>query len=357
VEGKVVEKATGRPVGGIRLTTGPGLSSMPGSTATSQPDGTFVLAGLDARQHEIFLETPGEPVMEWAALPVQVETVAGQTLRGVQVEVIRGGVLEIEVAEMGSGVPIAGCIARIPYEKGFARLMISDSHGKASLRVVPGPYEVQLYPVPGYVVQDSQQSDVEIQEGATCRLPFQLVVQPRPKPKAMGYVWGTVFDPDGRPAKGVKLHLLPGGGDTVSDSQGRFKTEWQIADSEQRPSCLMARDERRNLAAAVDVDVQTGQVDVRLQQGVTLTGRVADPEGRPLVEADVRVTSYGPEWVLSWHVQAGSDGRYRISGLPQGLRYETSVIRYVFGEATKTVSPEEGGAGPRDVRDPARSGP
>jgi hypothetical protein len=175
VEGRVVEKATGRPVGGIRLTTSPEPTSMAGSTAVSRPDGTFLLGSLPAGHRTIFLETAGDGATQWAAAPLQVETVAGQTLGNVRFDLIRGGILEIAVTEQESGAPIAGCIARIPC-KDCTYLMVSDSQGNASLRLVPGAYNVALYPMPGYI-QECLQSDVEIQEGQTSRLSFQLPVQ------------------------------------------------------------------------------------------------------------------------------------------------------------------------------------
>jgi protocatechuate 3,4-dioxygenase beta subunit len=346
VEGRVVEKATGRPIGGIRLTTCPEPSSTPGSTATSQVDGTFVLTGLRAGQCAIFLETSGDQAMEWAATSLKVEVAAGQTTGNVQFELIRGGVLDITVTDKTWSLGIPGCITRIPCSDRTC-LLVSDSQGKAWLRLLPGEYDVQLYPTQGYV-QDCLQVSAVIREDMPRRLAFHLPPG-QPRKAQMYYIRGTVLDAAGKAAEGVKLDVCPGGKAVTSDCQGRFELDWQTWDPNQTKGLLFAQDQAHDLAAAVDVEAGTAELEVRLQPGMVLTGRVVDLKGRPLARAFTSFTLSGPRWSRTGGVMTGSNGRFRVSGLAQGYEYSVAAEATGFGRTSKTVGAAEAVPGVKDV--------
>jgi protocatechuate 3,4-dioxygenase beta subunit len=71
---------------------------------------------------------------------------------------------------------------------------------------------------------------------------------------------------------------------------------------------------------------ETARVDVDLGQGSEVSGRVSDPDGKPLDGAEVKISFGGDAWRAHGAV-TDSEGRYAVRGLPDGPAH-LSVLRY-----------------------------
>ena len=98
---------------------------------------------------------------------------------------------------------------------------------------------------------------------------------------------------------------------------------------------VVARDPTRNLAEAVEMDGQTGNVDVKLRPGLSLTGTVLDHEGKPLPGAGI--------WVMLFASSLGStlgrgesptgpDGRFEVKALPPERKYRVTARAEGYGK-------------------------
>jgi len=52
---------------------------------------------------------------------------------------------------------------------------------------------------------------------------------------------------------------------------------------------LLARDVERNLATAQDIEESTTTLDLRLEPGLTVSGRVTDAKGKPPAKAEAEM--------------------------------------------------------------------
>ena len=123
----------------------------------------------------------------------------------------------------------------------------------------------------------------------------RIEIRFRPRPK----VAGTVTDPAGHPVADLPLTIFPNwlgpaGGGIKTDSHGHFEMPWEpqrIGGSGER-ICLIARDLAHNLAAAPDLDENSANLEIRLQRGLVIVGRVEDIQGQPLTNATISITMW-----------------------------------------------------------------
>jgi hypothetical protein len=171
----------------------------------------------------------------------------------------------------------------------------------------------------------------------------EIQFQPRPK------IAGTVFDPAGKAAADVRITLFPNWGGTdspVTDAQGRYELLWDPRQfgGMDRNFSLIAQDEKRNLAVAEDIDETTRALDLRLQPGLVITGRIQDPEGQALTNGTVSVTLWAGNMGSSFRdpAKADSNGQFKVLCLPQTRRYSINATAPGYGSANQSV---QGAAG------------
>jgi hypothetical protein len=169
---------------------------------------------------------------------------------------------------------------------------------------------------------------------------------------------GTIFDPSGAPAPGVVLELLPASASSrrqvKSDETGKYTLSRQVrrgaaGSGRGGGTWLIAREERRNLAAVQAVDETTTRLDLNLQPGLTISVRVEDPNGKPITNATGQVGTYwqnsdGTAGRVSRGVnippqpgKADDLGRVRFSVLPQGLPYGISFRADGYGAGGQDI--------------------
>jgi beta-lactamase regulating signal transducer with metallopeptidase domain/Leucine-rich repeat (LRR) protein len=334
IEGKVVEKGTNIGVGGVRLilyekqnSVGPfDVKPVGVKPVVSKDDGTFSFEALDARAYILkeFLFLPQKQTAEWIFQPVTVNTETGKT-SNVVIELSKGGLLEVVVKD-DEKRPVEGATMYVKAKKyNLSRLSAkTDANGVAAIRLAPGEYEFQrILHKEGYLPQEkrSTRQTVTIEEGKTLRIETKLKVAPK--------ISGVVTDPNGKTLEGAAVSILP----TVvmfreakTDQNGMFEISWN---PKQRGtltphSILVVRHVDKNLAKVVDINEATRSLDVKLDPGVILTGKVIDPSSKAIggaqISMNISIAKSGTPFGYSG-ITTDQNGRYKCNAMPDNEKF------------------------------------
>ena len=187
---------------------------------------------------------------------------------------------------------------------------------------------------------DSRNANADLAAGGTDRLEFEL----RPAPK----ITGTARDVAGAPLAGVDLVLWPEwrfkSKAATTDANGHFMVAWN-AQNQNHPNSelfLIARDLKRNLAWAQAIEEETTNLDLRLEPGLTVTGRATDAKGKPVAKAEAEVVFWTEHMTTSLGkpVRGDAEGRFEIKALPPGRHYGINVSDKAYERVTRNVSQE-----------------
>jgi protocatechuate 3,4-dioxygenase beta subunit len=210
---------------------------------------------------------------------------------------------------------------------------ISDANGTAWVHLAPGAYEICNAVREGYTYEGSCPA-VTVGPGATENVTLSLTPD----------VHGIVRDLTGAPIAGAWVKVVGAGREeAASDWHGKFDIAWYRRCQFRASSafCLVARHERRNLAALIEIGKETNMRDVLLQPGLTLTGRIVDLEGAGIGGAWVYVTlqvdKWGPTPLGEEQVQADSSGWFAIPAIPPGGRYTIHAYADLYGSKETVV--------------------
>jgi hypothetical protein len=338
IEGKVVAKETGQPLPGMSVrpqpTRGSFFASIERIRTESGADGTFRLADLPPGSYELYASFGTNLLSEWVAERVSASVESGQATRDVQVSATRGGLLEVAVLGKIDRKPMPDVSVSV-YKAGYQAGASSGNSGVALLRLPPGEYRVSAY-------RENSRSEgiaATVESGQTNRIELEL----NPPPK----ITGVVRDPSGAVVPGLELSIFPNwgqsGGGTRTDEKGRYEMQWnpqQIGRSGEG-SCLLARDVARNLATAQDIEESTTALDLRLEPGLSVVGRVEDVTGKPLNNATVQVhlmAGNSGSQFDSKPINADAQGRFEITALPPGRHYIFWVRAKGYGSANQNVN-------------------
>ena len=315
LRGKVVEKATGRPVGGVKLVADHRAKQGPISptvaTVTGE-DGTFAIGGLLEGDYRVCVAGRAK-MPDWVAAPIMAKATAAPAAGAATMELVKGAVVEVAVTDRRTGRPIAGAAVEIsPDQPGLQRAdSVTGSDGIGRARVMPGKYAMNSIDAPRYVRENTHQP-VEVGEGQTRRLEARL--------NGLALVEGTILDEAGGPVEGARVTLVHGGrlGDTT-DAAGRFAIGWSPERASGQNEIALVYQEERGLATAAAVP-QDRRPTVTVHAGRNLAGRVVDPEGKPVAGADVMATAVVSQyWHAPWWRGAATtdrDGRYVLKTFP-----------------------------------------
>ena len=341
IEGVVVEKVGGKPVGGMRIMAlrGRNQPTFGLEPVVSRENGTFSIGGLAPGQHLLQVVSPPGETTAWIAGPVEVLTEAGKTQGGVKVEVTKGGVLEVLVTDSVSGQPVEGATVSVqPAGGGTGSGNRTDKAGIAQVRLAPGEYEIAYLHKQGYSRQRLPQDTITVEDGKTVRVEQELTSLPK--------ITGVVRDDQGRLVAGARIKVCPWGqGETTSDSEGRFEVRRDAPN--RAPSVVpyvVARHFERNLAAAVEIGEDQKVVDVNMTTGVTCAGKVVDVDGKPIENARVYLTFWSSGHGSSMAHQektTDADGYYEIKAVPRHYRYSVNAGAEGYGQDYVHISPED----------------
>ncbi|KKL49827.1 hypothetical protein LCGC14_2311620, partial [marine sediment metagenome] len=303
-------------------------------------------ANLPPGRWQVSPAAPADRPGEWAASAVRVEIEAGQTAPAVQVELLRGGVVELTFVDAESKTPISGAFAGLRGEQARSTIYVNTHGGGVSrLRLVPGEYRVRWAGADGYTYS-GRDAGFTITRGKTTRLELPLKKKPR--------FAGVVLDPSGKPAADAMACIMPDYEYVATDKAGKFEIvkdlrRWAL----RKRFPLVVRLPRRDLAAAVDVAVSVEPTTVKLHPALTIVGTVTDLRGKGVPGAAVSVLmgSRDPQKLpMLSRLLTDPAGRYSIRALPPGRDYTLRIS--ARGRMTVDVPVGKPAAGARSVQAP-----
>jgi len=162
---------------------------------------------------------------------------------------------------------------------------------------------------------------------------------------------GVVRDGSGAPLAGVELVVWPSWGGAskggITDTNGHFVMTWNQPDRSgfYYEPLLIARDLKKNLAFAQSLDEATTNLELRLEPGLTVTGRARDAKGKPLANAKAEIMWWTEHMggTVGKTVPADSEGRFEINALPPGRHYGVIVSAEGYGQVTHDVAQDAQG--------------
>ncbi len=351
IEGTIVEKGTANPAAGVRLmvTQGQNRPNFGQKPVTSNENGRFIINGLAGGEHVLQLVPPVEGLPDWVAEPVELTTKAGQTTSDVEVQVCKGGLLEVLLRDAETKEPLDNAYVWVREEKDEQQFGAqSDKDGIARIRLLPGEYKLSRVHKEGYVY-DRQAQTVALEDGKTERIEVALGGPPK--------VTGVVRDPAGNPVEGASLRMCPmGHQDVTSDAEGKFTVmwnprHWERWEEEQMVYCLVARHEEQNLAAAVEVEKGVATVDVNLVPGITVTGKVVDPNGKAIPQAKVNIMIHIRAADVGWTTSitdarrsgptTNAEGLYEVRAIPPGREYYVNARANGYGQKNVKITVDD----------------
>ena len=240
------------------------------------------------------------------------------------------GTLEVVIVD-DANKPVAGAEVGIRGKDGNrGQSGVSNENGIASLKLLPGEYEIKRVYKEGYSFEKTQQA-LTIEVGKTARVEIELKAAPK--------ITGIIRDPNGQPVARAAIRVFPRGQNVRdSDKEGRFEILWnpeQWGNQEPQP-VLVASHIKRNLAAAVDIDEDTKTFDVNMTPGIVFTGAVIDTNDELIAGAKINVTlsisGYGMN-IDTADVTTDQGGQYEYKAIPAGRQYTVSARAEGYGQS------------------------
>jgi protocatechuate 3,4-dioxygenase beta subunit len=319
IEGKIAGGDTGQPLPAARLTLQSDQGIFVGGAiepARASADGAFRFDDVASGSYSIQTFFGTNALSDWVAETVPVLVEAGKAARGVQVKAERGALLEVSVLGKDDRKPVAW-VSVYAYKEHFQSAAFSDTNGIVRLRLLPGDYQIEAF----RQSLPSSRSTATVESGKTNRVEIELAA-PRK-------ISGVVHTPDGQVAAGVSVRIVDDFGvadaDLKTDANGKFELEWNqrpVGGQSDSTPCVLVRDVDHNLAAAQDLDEDTGALDLKLAPGLTLVGR-AECHGKPVTNATAQLVFWTGRsgMLLSGLARTNTPGQFEIPALPPGRKY------------------------------------
>jgi protocatechuate 3,4-dioxygenase beta subunit len=331
VSGKVVADG-GQAVAGMKLflqRSSPGYGGSMNEPVESGADGAFRFENVQSGPYRLMVMPAGNTTLaDWVAESVTVTVTTGQAVNNVQLKATKGGLLEVRVHAKADQKPI-GQMNINAYSEAYQGSAITDSNGVGRMRLPAGQFNISSYKEGWSTTQDS----TSVQAGQTNRLEMEVAASPK--------IVGVVTDPDGKPAAGVRLNIMPnygGNNEAKTDANGHYEINWQkpnFGGGFNPVFSLMAVDEKRNLALLSELADDTTKLDLRLKPGLTMVAQVQDSGNKPIAGASVSVMVWSGNSGSTYNQPSPTDaaGRAEIKGVPEGSRYGLNVTAKGYGQA------------------------
>jgi protocatechuate 3,4-dioxygenase beta subunit len=236
-----------------------------------------------------------------------------------------------EVATMFSGRRISSC--------GFAEGRYEITFDEAQ----PQQFELQVSAI-GYRASDPEALDIS--QGKRT-IDFKLARDPsfdakggkyRPgerKPTGPRKITGVVRDEKGDSVADATVIARPSmGQDVVTDSQGKFKIRYgRELGPGQKTVYFIIRHKQRNLAAALELEEDVDNLDVKLAPGVILSGKVVGEDGKGIADVEMSLTFWVGDYGYGGREETDIDeaGHFKIRAIPAGHRYSVEAGAKGYG--------------------------
>ncbi|MEW6745686.1 MAG: carboxypeptidase regulatory-like domain-containing protein [Planctomycetota bacterium] len=345
IEGEVVVQETGEPCPAAVLVIGPALEpdtyysietlSLPRTLVVCDESGRFRAGGLAAGPCHIFLCDTWKDAAQWSLLPLKVQTLRGEVTRHVRVELVEAGLLEIIVKDHATGSPVSAASVRLSDPDGNwaeSRDAMTDEAGVARFYLPPGErFDVSVIKA-GYRI-GLPEGPLTAEAGQTTRQLVQL--------EALAKLRGVVVDTWGEPVPGAVFAWPAEDSKVRTGASGEFELayypEWldeaaqspgESAPLEESSLALWVRHLERHLAAHLRVRDATSTLRVVLRKALTVTGRVVDIDGQPIIGAQIGFSARDERGTLSFileRIRTDGEGRYTIKAISPGLTLEITA--------------------------------
>ena len=166
---------------------------------------------------------------------------------------------------------------------------------------------------------------------------FNIAQEKKPeiKPVTRMAITGVIRDDAGTPIDGVYIRTIPSWEWFFREyPEGRFEAHLITKSSSASLSKyhLLARHMQRNLVAFMEFNEDVNNLDVRLEQGAILTGKVVDPHDKGIQNAQIHMLLQAFDWsepLSPLIMEPNMEGKFEIRALPLGHKY--SVIARAMG--------------------------
>jgi protocatechuate 3,4-dioxygenase beta subunit len=170
-----------------------------------------------------------------------------------------------------------------------------------------------------------------------------------------GFVWigtrtvttsGRVLDPSGAPVAHALLWCVDPYGEVKSDAMGKYSMTWIDPG---RPFWICAQDLKHHLAVSCEITGSTTDLDIHLQQALTLSAKVQDTKGEPIMSAQngslIFAITEGNQrvfWPLyDTHGHTDNQGIFQIGDLPPGGHYSFTLSAPGYGAVALDAQPSQ----------------
>jgi hypothetical protein len=313
VAGHVLEAGTRRPLSGVLLTARPyrsGLRAPEADAVTALTDGLGRFAFDEVSKGTVHLEAaaPGHRPNE-ADVPALTGADAVELF------------LEAACVASGRVIDERGAVASASVkEVTDDRPVLTDAQGRFSLEVDCTRAQLVARDASGRFATAKAGTGVTLELGRGELL------------------HGVVRGKSGEPVAGADVTATTGDEQprarTVTDAQGLFAVG-PLAPGNYN---LHARKGRGMQGAAYGVDVPAANdVELTVDDGAALTGRVVDGSGQPEPDAEVKVSWNSGRGERPAHTRTDDHGEFRIDDLPIGAATVTATARDNLGSADQRV--------------------
>lgn len=319
ISGVVVSKAGQQPVGDVKIMAMQEevpMNFLGLKPVVSAADGTFKISQVPPGKYKLHVLTGSE----WIASPVAVEA-KGDTQAKIELE--QGGLLEVKVIDDATNQPVEGAtVSVLGKPSDIVSGSTTDKSGIFKQQLLPGAYQISVYKQ-GYrssgnsaqaVVENQKTASVEIRIGGQSKLA------------------GTVKRPDGKPAQGVEIQMMPSSGmpqNITTDAKGQFTMNWNPEESNWTNGefYLVAIDKSNNLAKSEPIQSDARDLTVVLEKACVVKGRVLNEQGKPMKGAQVQLTFWGGNWGTGFgeNIETNSAGEYEFAVVPSEHQFSINI--------------------------------
>jgi thiol-disulfide isomerase/thioredoxin/protocatechuate 3,4-dioxygenase beta subunit len=300
LRGRIVDENTGKPVVGAELYAGEALLGKP-----TDADGRFEIESRQLFLDAVNIRAAGyEPKQVQVTWPPSDDWAISVAPGG---HVLRGRVLTSD------GKPLEGAVIHA-YTTGRNLDLTTDADGKFEAIGLPSSRD-SLYPTvthPAYVAKDGFSLPLDA-DGVTeveWRLETGAVITGRVTAKE-----------DGEPISGIRVTT---GSDRFSSNRvnpeaytgvdGRYR----LAGVKPGPALVHVMDGAfAPVMQQVNATMETpAMADFALEPGKPITGRITEPDGKPVVGATLAVDTWNNARMLDRRVTTNSNGEFRFENMP-----------------------------------------
>lgn len=323
--GRVVDPSE-RPVAEAEVR----IEGRPGSAepqAVTGPAGQFFLEGLRAGEIlSLRVSRPGYATVNLDPITVPAEEPVTVVLR--PAARVSGTV----VGEDGG--PVSGASLLLTDGSRVVGAATSGAGGRFAVEgVEPGTLALTAL-APGFL--PSVQSDLDVPHGGELT-DLEVILE------RGAVLEGTVTAPSGEPAPGARITITENGtpgsfaglglSQAATDEDGRYRLEG-VAEGER--SVQVEWNGLPSAARSVEVQAGTNRLDVRLEGGAEVSGRVVTSSGEPVEGAELRLAPLQETGAALPSATSASDGSFRFAAVSPG-RYRLQGARPGYAGPSRDV--------------------